>query len=183
MRREEEGAGHRHERIQDLIFEELRALMRDDVSDPALNDVRVTAVVLSIDYRHARVRVAREHWFGREVYVHRKGAVAVTIGSRALIPGSMGTASYLVDGLGNESSFGSCSHGAGRVLSRKAARAAIRPDALKSVMRRVVFAEHLARQLVEEAPSAYRDIAEVLEDQEDLVRRHLRLEPIAVLKG
>ncbi|HVJ91947.1 MAG TPA: hypothetical protein VM580_19235, partial [Labilithrix sp.] len=53
--RREEGAVHRHERVQGLIFEELRALMRDDVSDPALADVRVAAVVLSIDYRHARV--------------------------------------------------------------------------------------------------------------------------------
>jgi ribosome-binding factor A len=55
MRREEEGAGHRHERVQGLILEELRALMRDDVSDPALADVRVSGVVLSVDYRHARV--------------------------------------------------------------------------------------------------------------------------------
>jgi len=55
MRREEEGAGHRHQRVQGLIFEEVRALMRDDVSDPALADVRIMAVVLSVDYRHARV--------------------------------------------------------------------------------------------------------------------------------
>jgi len=58
MRREEESAGYRHERVQGLILEELRALMRDDVSDPALADVRVTAVVLSVDYRHARVHFA-----------------------------------------------------------------------------------------------------------------------------
>jgi ribosome-binding factor A len=55
MRREEEGAGHRHARVQSLIFEELRALLRDDVSDPALLGVRIAAVVLSVDYRHARV--------------------------------------------------------------------------------------------------------------------------------
>ena len=53
--RREEGAGHRHERVQGLILEELRALMRDDVSDPTLGDVRIAAVVLSADYRHARV--------------------------------------------------------------------------------------------------------------------------------
>lgn len=58
MRREEESAGHRHARLQGLIFEELRALLRDDVSDPSLDDVRVTAVVLSVDYRHARVHFA-----------------------------------------------------------------------------------------------------------------------------
>jgi ribosome-binding factor A len=58
MRREEDGAGHRHVRLQGLLFEELRALLRDDVSDPALVDVRITAVVLSVDYRLARVHFA-----------------------------------------------------------------------------------------------------------------------------
>lgn len=58
MRRDDEGAGHRHERVQNLIFEELRASLRDDVSDPTLAGVRVTAVVLSVDYRHARVHFA-----------------------------------------------------------------------------------------------------------------------------
>ncbi len=55
MRRDEEGAGHRHLRVQSLVLEELHALLRDDVSDPALADVRVMAVVLSVDYRHAKV--------------------------------------------------------------------------------------------------------------------------------
>ena len=55
---EHEHAGHRHARLQDLILEELRSLLRDDVNDPALAEVRVTAVVLSVDYRHARVHFA-----------------------------------------------------------------------------------------------------------------------------
>ena len=55
MRRDEEGAGHRHQRVQSLVFEELETLLRDDISDPDLSDVRVVAVVLSVDYRHARV--------------------------------------------------------------------------------------------------------------------------------
>jgi tRNA-splicing ligase RtcB len=104
-------------------------------------------------------------------------------GTLALIPGSMGTASYVVEGLGSEEAFGSCSHGAGRVMTRKEARAAIHEKALSHAMRRVVYPEHLRAHLVEEAPGAYRDITEVLEDQEDLVRRRVRLEPIAVLKG
>jgi tRNA-splicing ligase RtcB len=127
--------------------------------------------------------VARERWLGRELLVHRKGAVAVPAGAVALVPGSMGTASYLVEGLGSAASFGSCSHGAGRVLSRREARAAIRPDALARAMRRVAYPENLSRKLVEEAPAAYRDIVEVLDAQEDLVQRRLRLEPVAVLKG
>jgi tRNA-splicing ligase RtcB len=127
--------------------------------------------------------VARETWNGRDLLVHRKGAVSIPEGTMALIPGSMGTASYVVEGLGAPDSFGSCSHGAGRVMTRKEARARVRTRALADAMRRVVYPEHLLRQLVEEAPSAYRDITEVLEDQKDLVRRRVRLEPVAVLKG
>ena len=126
--------------------------------------------------------VARETWFGRELLVHRKGAISVPVGAKALIPGSMGTASYVVEGLGNEAAFGSCSHGAGRVMSRKEARPKVTPKALARAMKRVVYPEHLARDLVEEAPAAYRDVSDVLEDQEDLVARVVRLEPIAVLK-
>jgi tRNA-splicing ligase RtcB len=127
--------------------------------------------------------VARESWFGRELYVHRKGAVALPEGALGLVPGSMGTASYVVEGTGNEASFGSCSHGAGRILTRREARSAIRPKALAQAMRRVVYPRGLDHHLVEEAPAAYRDIGEVLEDQADLVKRRARLEPVAVLKG
>jgi tRNA-splicing ligase RtcB (3'-phosphate/5'-hydroxy nucleic acid ligase) len=127
--------------------------------------------------------VARETWLGRDLLVHRKGAVAVPRGTLALIPGSMATASYIVEGLGNEAAFGSCSHGAGRVMSRKEARATVRPQALEQAMRHVVYPKHNTKALVEESPDAYRDILEVLDAQKDLVRRVKRLEPIAVLKG
>jgi ribosome-binding factor A len=60
MKRSEEGAGHRHARLEELIREELRGLFRDDVSDPALARVRITRLVLSVDYRHARVRYVLE---------------------------------------------------------------------------------------------------------------------------
>ena len=127
--------------------------------------------------------VAPEVWDGETLLVHRKGAVHVPKGTRALVPGSMATASYVVEGLGCPLAFDSCSHGAGRVLTRTRARANIRPAALARDMRRIVWPEHLARKLVEEAPSAYRSITDVLEDQRELVARERRLEPIAVLKG
>jgi tRNA-splicing ligase RtcB len=146
-----------------------------------LREFLPVTLVETIDIHHNFVE--RERWLGRELFVHRKGAVAVPAGRRALIPGSMGTASYVVEGLGCEDAFGSCSHGAGRVLSRKEARATIRPKALAQSMRRVVYPARREADLVEEAPAAYRDIGEVLEDQEDLVKRRVRLEPIAVLKG
>ncbi|HEY2515843.1 MAG TPA: RtcB family protein [Polyangiaceae bacterium] len=135
----------------------------------------------SLDVHHNFV--AQEPWGGRALLVHRKGAIAAPLGARALIPGSMGTASYVVEGLGEPASFGSCSHGAGRVLRRSEARERISTAALDRSMRHVVYPAHLARHLVEEAPAAYRDVREVLEDQEDLVVRRLRLEPLAVLKG
>ncbi len=121
--------------------------------------------------------------FGRQLWVHRKGAIAAPYGQRALIPGSMGTASYVVEGLAHPLSFGSASHGAGRVLTRTEARARVTPERLRHELRRVVYDATRERTLVEEAPAAYRPIGEVLEDEAELVRPVLRLEPIAVLKG
>lgn len=134
-----------------------------------------------LDVRHNFV--AEEEHMGRRLWVHRKGAIAAPVGSRVLIPGSMGTASYLAEGLGEPTSFGSASHGAGRVLSRREARQRIDPARLARSMRQVVHDERRARALVEEAPSAYRDVREVLEDEADLVRSLVRLEPMVVLKG
>lgn len=125
----------------------------------------------------------RETHDGREVIVHRKGATSARDGETGIIPGSMGTASYLVTGLGADASWSSCSHGAGRVMTRKEARAKVSPEALARAMRRVVFDARMLRDLVEEAPAAYRDIAEVIAAQRDLITPTLRLEPVAVLKG
>lgn len=124
-----------------------------------------------------------EEPLSRRLLVHRKGAIAAPAGRRALIPGSMGTASYLVEGLGEPSSFASASHGAGRVMSRREARTRIEPGRFLHSMRRIVFDQRRQGALIEEAPAAYRDIGEVLEDEADLVRPVLRLDPLAVLKG
>ncbi len=136
---------------------------------------------LEVDIHHNFI--ARERWDERDLLVHRKGAVSVPDGTRAIVPGSMGTASYLVSGLGSPLAFGSCSHGAGRVLTRREARSRVPPSALSQAMRRIAWPSHLASRLVEEAPAVYRDIVDVLEQQSDLVVRERRLEPIAVLKG
>jgi tRNA-splicing ligase RtcB (3'-phosphate/5'-hydroxy nucleic acid ligase) len=134
-----------------------------------------------VDVHHNFVRF--EEHFGRRLLVHRKGAIAAPAGEWALIPGSMGTASYIVEGHGEPQSFRSASHGAGRVMTRREAREQIRPERFAQSMRRVVFDQRRRASMVEEAPSAYRDIGEVLEDEADLVRPVVRLEPIAVLKG
>jgi tRNA-splicing ligase RtcB len=134
----------------------------------------------ALDVHHNFVRL--EAHFGRPLWVHRKGAIAAPLGERALIPGSMGTASYVVEGLGAAHSFSSASHGAGRVMTRREARTTLRSEQFVQSMRRVVFDVH-RRALIEEAPAAYRDIVEVLEDEADLVVPRVRLEPIAVVKG
>jgi tRNA-splicing ligase RtcB len=135
----------------------------------------------AIDVHHNFARL--EQHGGRRLLIHRKGAIAAASGERALIPGSMGTASYVVEGRGEPTSFASASHGAGRTLTRRAARGQIRVERFEHAMRRVVFDVRRRSSLVEEAPMAYRDIGEVLEDEEDLVRPLRRLEPLAVVKG
>ena len=89
MRRDEEGAGHRHLRVQGLVLEEIRSLLRDDVRDPALDAVRITAVVLSVDYRHARVHF---------VLVGVEGAPASAI-ERALVRASPFLRARLADAI------------------------------------------------------------------------------------
>lgn len=143
-------------------------------------DVDVT-VDDAVDVPHNHV--AEETHGGEPLLVHRKGAVAVPAGVRVLVPGSMGTASYVVEGLGNPVSFGSCSHGAGRVLSRSHARAGITRAAFERSMSRVVYPRGDPRRLVEEAPAAYRDIRRVIAAQRDLIEPLVRLEPLLVLKG
>lgn len=127
--------------------------------------------------------VQEETHFGRTVWVHRKGAISAPTGGLVVIPGSMGTASYIAVGLGEATSLGSASHGAGRVMTRREARERIPVARLEHAMRRVVHDGRRAASLVEEAPAAYRDIVEVLEDEADLVTPRHRLEPLLVLKG
>lgn len=127
---------------------------------------------------------AWENHFGKNVIIHRKGATLADKGITGIIPGSQGTASYIVEGLGNPESFNSCSHGAGRVLGRKAA---IRTLNLKEEKRRlerrgIIHAIRTQNDL-QEAAGAYKDIETVIKNELDLVRIKTRLLPIAVIKG
>lgn len=129
--------------------------------------------------------IAIETVDGAPLVVHRKGAMPAHAGSRGLIPGSMGSASYIVEGLGNPAAYQSCSHGAGRRLSRGEAQRRISPRDFRRQMGNVVFPRgaRAERALIEEAPAAYKDIKEVLQEQAGLARPLLRLEPLAVVKG
>lgn len=127
---------------------------------------------------------AWENHFGQNVIVHRKGATLARKGITGIIPGSQGTASYIVEGLGNKNSFCSCSHGAGRLMSRTAAIQSL------NMMEEV---QHLEAQGIvhaircqndmQEASGAYKDIEKVIRNEADLVRVKTRLLPVAVIKG
>lgn len=127
---------------------------------------------------------AWEHHYGKNVIVHRKGATLAREGVVGIIPGSQGTASYIVEGLGNPESFCSCSHGAGRVMSRtKAVQSLSLQDEIKRLDDQgIVHAIRTVHDL-EEAAGAYKDIEQVINNELDLVKVKTRLLPIAVIKG
>ena len=128
---------------------------------------------------------ALENHRGKEVWVHRKGAVEAKNGQRAVIPGAMGSYSYVVMGLGNEESFCSSSHGAGRRYSRKGAMEAFRCEEVILDLERqgVVLGKKGKADVAEESRFAYKDIEEVMENQKDLVIPLKRLKTIGVVKG
>jgi tRNA-splicing ligase RtcB len=125
--------------------------------------------------------VERESHFGENVFVTRKGAVRARRGDLGIIPGSMGARSYIVRGRGNDDSFHSCSHGAGRAMSRNEAR------------RRFTVADHVAatagiecrkdEDVIDETPMAYKSIDSVMEAQRDLVEIVHTLRQVVCVKG
>lgn len=127
---------------------------------------------------------AMEHHFGQEVIVHRKGATLAREGVTGIIPGSQGTASYIVEGLGNPESFCSCSHGAGRLLSRSAAIRTLNMAEEIARLESMSIVHVIRRQDdMQEASGAYKNIDEVIANELDLIRVKTRLVPIAVIKG
>ena len=127
---------------------------------------------------------AFEHHFNKNVIVHRKGAVRAAEGVVGIIPGSQGTRSYIVEGLGNPDSFLSSSHGAGRRMSRTEAvnTLSLAEEAAKLDSLHIVHALRNQNDL-EEASAAYKDIDMVMANQMDLVKIKVALSPIAVIKG
>jgi tRNA-splicing ligase RtcB len=125
----------------------------------------------------------QEHHRGRNLWVTRKGAIQARVGMKGIIPGSMGTKSYIVEGLGNPASFESCSHGAGRVMSRTAAFKNLSVESLRHEMEGKTWNDTEAEKLVDEHPAAYKDIDQVMEDQKDLVRPLHTLSQILNYKG
>ncbi|MEN0065187.1 MAG: RtcB family protein [Myxococcota bacterium] len=132
-----------------------------------------------LDCAHNTVRC--ECHFDQPLWVHRKGAISARAGEPGLIPGSMGTASFHVEGRGHPGALASSSHGAGRAMSRTAARQRLSgPDERRRLAQ---VAYHDGPALLEESPGAYRDIGKVMRAQRELTRIVRRLRPRIVHKG
>jgi len=123
----------------------------------------------------------REKHFGKEVWVSRKGAIQADKGRPGLIPGSMGTASYVVSGLGNPLSLNSSPHGAGREYSRSAARRTFTHEQLREAMTGIEFRDTDA--FIDEIPQAYKPIDRVMSDAGDLVEIRHTLRQLVNVKG
>jgi len=123
----------------------------------------------------------QETHYGKSVWVSRKGAIRAEAGDPGLIPGSMGTASYVVEGLGNPVSLNSSPHGAGREYSRKAARKAFSLAQLKEAMYGIEF--RVTEAFIDEIPAAYKPIDQVMRDAADLVKVRHRLRQLINVKG
>jgi tRNA-splicing ligase RtcB len=136
--------------------------------------------LITCDHNH----VAPEHCDDAgTLWVHRKGAMPASAGVAGVLPGSMGTLSFHVEGRGCASALHSSAHGAGRAMSRNVARQKITARQLSKQMSSVWFDPRLTDQLREESPTAYKDIRAVLRAQHDLVRVTRTLRPVVVYKG
>jgi tRNA-splicing ligase RtcB len=132
-----------------------------------------------------------EHHYGKNLWVHRKGATSAKKNEIGIIPGSMGTSSYIVKGFGNRKSFMSCSHGAGRKMSRTDACLNLKEEDCIKDMEGIYFdgfgtvSRGKAKGKIDlsEAPRAYKDIEEVISNEQDLVEPLIKLSPLAVKKG
>jgi len=136
--------------------------------------------IINIAHNYARL----ENHYGKNVWIHRKGATSAKFGEIGIIPGSQGTKSYIVSGLGNDESFTSCSHGAGRTMSRTKARKELDLQVEIKHMDDMGVIHGIRHESdLDEAPSAYKDIDVVMQNQIELVETVVELTPLAVIKG
>ncbi len=164
---------------QDYAAENRRTMMSAVVKALRLHLPNIVLTEMLVNCHHNYVE--REHHFGENVWVTRKGAVRAREGDFGIIPGSMGTRSYIVRGKGNPESFNSCSHGAGRVMSRSEAK------------RRFTVDDHVAATagvecrkdegVIDETPGAYKPIEAVIAAQDDLIEVVHELRQVLCVKG
>lgn len=158
-----------------------RSAMMSAMAREILDIVGTGHVVSTINCHHNYA--TREVHNGSELWITRKGAIRAAQGDLGVIPGSMGSRSYIVRGLGNPLSWRSCSHGAGRSVGRKEARRRFDLDTFRAQMGDVVWLEDRAEELLDEIPSAYKDIDQVMANQKDLVEIVHTLHQVVNFKG
>lgn len=171
--------------IDDMHWAQDYALAnRDQMMDEALRslgELMPFAEVRRVNCHHNFT--AMEHHHGRDVWVTRKGAIKAAEGDAGVIPGSMGTRSYIVAGKGNPASFNSCSHGAGRRMSRGDARRQFTAADLAQRMDGKVWNADKAGSLIDEIPDSYKSIEDVMAAQSDLVAIEHTLRQVFNYKG
>lgn len=125
----------------------------------------------------------KEHHNGKNCWITRKGAISAKPGELGIIPGSMGTSTYIVRGLGGPGSYHSASHGAGRVMSRTQARKQLDVASLEAAMDGKAWNDRQAKEVLDEHPASYKDIHQVMRDQADLVETVAVLDQVVNYKG
>ena len=159
-----------------------RQLMMERIKEVIVDALPLAEFEPTIDIAHNYA--AFENHFGANCIVHRKGAVRAMAGEIGIIPGSQGTSSYIVEGLGNPDSFMSSSHGAGRLMSRtQAIKTLSLEDEIKKMESKGIVHSIRSQRDLDEAASAYKDIDHVIALETDLVKVITKLEPLAVIKG
>jgi len=172
--------------VRDMLWAQRYAMAsRQRMADAAVRSLFEVVgrgnVVRTINCHHNFTQQERHH--GRDVWVTRKGAIKADSGDEGVIPGSMGTRSYVVKGKGNPASYNSCSHGAGRRMSRGQARKALSVESLAAAMGDRTWNADKAAVLLDEHPEAYKDIDQVMADQADLVEVQHTLRQVFNYKG
>lgn len=159
-----------------------RALMMENIKKCFIDLIWEIDFDEPIDISHNYARM--ENHFNTNVMIHRKGATSAYEGEYGIIPGSQGSPSYIVKGKGNPESFKSCSHGAGRLMSRKAASNNLDLAAEQKILddQNILHSVRGVYNL-DEATGAYKDIKKVMINQFDLVNIEVKLNPLAVIKG
>lgn len=158
-----------------------RKLMMENIQNCFVDTLQVEfEPMINIAHNYAKW----ENHFNQNVIIHRKGATSARENEVGIIPGSQGTSSYIVKGLGNPESFQSCSHGAGRTLGRKAAQRELNlQDEIQKLESQGIIHSIRNVQDLDEASGAYKDISKVMDNQKDLVEILVELKPLAVIKG
>lgn len=172
--------------ISDMLWAQRYALGSRAVMDRAVTALLFKVaghgeVLRTINTHHNFTE--REHHTGRDMWVTRKGAVRARLGDDCVIPGSMGASTYIATGLGSAASYHSCSHGAGRRMGRKVAERTFTVESLTQAMGDRTWNDDLAGVLLDEHPAAYKNIAQVMADQADLVSIQHTLRQVLNFKG